>query len=41
MLFNRSVVVRRREEPAAYWIVLGVVTAFIGMSLFLALTINL
>jgi len=40
VLFNSSVVVRRREEPAPYWIVLGVVAAFIGISLFSALTIH-
>jgi hypothetical protein len=32
--------VRRREEPASYWIVLGVVAAFTGISLFSALTIH-
>jgi len=41
MLFNSSVVVRRREEPAPYWIVVTVVAVFVGVSLFSALTIHL
>jgi hypothetical protein len=41
MLFNSSVVVRRREEPAPYWMVLGVIAAFIALSLFSAVTIHL
>jgi len=40
MLFNGSAVVRRRDEPAPYWIVLGVIAAFIALSLFSALTIH-